>query len=410
MTSETSAAPIGWVRPLAATLTLQTANAYLSYVIPTLAPVVSAAVGASDSFVGHLTALSTVGSILLMLVGTPLIRRFGAIRSLQAGTLLAGIGVLLLLVPNTWSVVAGTLLMGIGYGPSSPAGSNVLQRYAPPQHRNLIFSIRQAGVPLSGTAAGIALPLIYHAAGWNAVIAVSFAVALLAVSVVQPVRARIDGDRVREQRVALRYLISPANLMIPLNAVSAAPGLRRIALAGACLAVGQGCWIAFLVTYLTQGLNISLVSAGVVFASMQAAGIFGRLLLGWLSDRLRSGLIVLKGTAIASGATSLLLVLSAPSLPFPALCALAALAGTTVVSWNGVQIAEIARRVPRTSITASASGATILVFLGFVIGPAVFALLLDLTQSFTVCFMAVAATTAVGAILMAGVGDVPAAA
>ena len=37
---------------------------------------------------------------------------------------------------------------------SSPAGSEILQRFSPPPIRNLVFSIKQTGVPLGGVLAG----------------------------------------------------------------------------------------------------------------------------------------------------------------------------------------------------------------------------------------------------------------
>lgn len=392
--------PLGWVGPLAATLTLQTTNAYLSYIIPTLAPVVSGMVGAGDELVGHLAALSIAGSMAFMLAGTPIIRRLGSIRSLQLGTLVAGLGVLLLLSPGYAGVIAATVLMGVGYGPSSPAGSDVLQRFAPARHRSLIFSIRQAGVPLSGVAAALLLPRLYEGLGWGAVILSSLALALLGIAAVEPLRARIDAPRDRTARVTFGSLLAPANLLAPARAVAATPGLGMVALAGACLAIGHGCWFAYLVTYLHQHLRLSLVDAGLAFAVMQGTGVVGRVLLGWLSDRLRSGSVVLGSIAVLSAATSVGLVAAGDRIGLGGASAIAALAGITVGSWNGVQIAEIARRAPRETIAASASGATILVFAGFLIGPAAFAVILDLTGSFAACFLATAAATLTGGLLV----------
>ena len=399
--------PRSWLAPLGATFTLQTVNAYLYSVIPTLAPVLSASAGVSRSFVGWLAAISTLGSIAFMLLGTPLIRRYGAIRVLQAGTVLGGAGVLLFYAPGMLPILIGTVLMGLGYGPSTPAGSDVLQRFAPARHRGLVFSMRQAGVPLSGLAAGLVLPSLYTAGGWDAVVLSSIGIVAFSVMLVQPVRSRVDANRDAQEHVTLRRLLSPANLAVPLRAVRAVPGMPRIAFAGSCLAVGHGCWAAYLVTYLTDALGESLVDAGVVFAVMQGAGVGGRLLLGWISDRVGSGAAVMRGVALASAATSLVLVLAAPMLSPMQLWAFAALAGITVMSWNGVQVALVAARAPRDGIAACSSGATTLLFLGFVAGPAAFALLLDATHSYLVCFGATAAVTLLGGLLLLGVGADP---
>jgi MFS family permease len=391
-----------WLRPLGATLALQTMSSYLYHTVPTLAPIIIASAGSGQSFVGWLAAINTLGSIAFMLAGTPLIRRFGAIRSLQAGIVVGGLGLVLLEVPSAWAIVCGSLLMGVGYGPSSPAASDILQRYAPARHRVLIFSIRQAGVPLSGVIAGLLLPYLYTLGGWHAVVVVSLGFIAATVAVVQPLRQRVDATRSPDEPIGLARLLSPSNLMVPLRAVGDAPGLRQIALAGACLAFGHGCWVAYFVTYATEVIGLSLIQAGGAFAIMQGTGIVGRLSLGWIADRIGSGLTVLRGAAFASAAISVLLVLAGPTLSYGGLCLIAALAGFAVSSWNGVQIAVVAGRVPRDSITASTSGATILVFLGFVIGPATFALLLWLTESFAAGFLATAAATVLAWPLLLG--------
>src|SRR3546814_16649551 len=72
--------------------------------------------------------------------------------------------------------VLSCFLMGLSNGTAKPAGSEVLQRYSPPGKRNLIFSIKQAGVPLGGVIAGLAIPAMVISVGWRAAL---FACAIL---------------------------------------------------------------------------------------------------------------------------------------------------------------------------------------------------------------------------------------
>ncbi len=74
----------------------------------------------------------------------------------------------------------------------------------------------------------------------------------------------------------------------------------------------------------------------------------------------------------------------------------------TVASWNGVQLAEIAKCAPPTGVTASAAGATVLIFSGYFGGPLVFALILEASGSFPVGFLVIAATTLLALVLLAG--------
>ena len=68
----------------------------------------------------------------------------------------------------------------------------------------------------------------------------------------------------------------------------------RVAMSGTCLALGQGVWISFLVTILVNQMSMSLTMAGLYFSLMQGAGVFGRIVLGWASDRLGSGRLTLR--------------------------------------------------------------------------------------------------------------------
>jgi MFS family permease len=383
-----------WMWPLVATLALQVTSAFLSRLVPTLAPVLIAEWGWSEAAVGYLASLNTVGSILFLIAGTPLMMRVGPIRSLQIGMALGVVGILALAMPVTGAPALGAILMGLGYGPSAPAGSDVLQRHAPPRHRNLIFSIKQAGVPLGGVLGGLALPVLAERAGWWAALAFAIVVALLTIAAVQVLRDRIDTERDQSVRLRLRLFLSIDNLRRPFLALAGNADLKRVAFAGACLAVGQGCWIAFLVTYLVTRLHLTLPQAGFVFAIMQATGIFGRILLGWISDRMGSGTATLRSIAVVSALTSLALVFSSQSWSLAGLIAFAAIGGITVSSWNGVQIAEVARLSGAGRIAETTSGATILIFLGYVIGPSAFAVLVAATDRFDLAFLAVALITA----------------
>jgi MFS family permease len=382
-----------WIGALAATLLLQATAAFLTRLVPTMAPAVMPAFGWSDTAIGYLAAVTTFGSIAFLLTGNPLIRRTGPIRALQIGMFLGALGVALLALPIMIAPLLASFLLGVGYGPSTPAGSEVLQRHAPPRHRNLIFSVKQAGVPVGGVLAGLALPPIAEAAGWRATLVFSFAVAILTAVAVQPLRARIDAERSRHQFLSFGSFFGAQNLARPLRSLWSAPGLPRLAFVGACFAIGQGCWFAFLVTYLVVELKFSLTSAGFVFAVMQATGVFGRILLGWVSDRLGSGLLTLRVVAVTSAATSLALALTDPAWPVWATALLAGIGGVTVSSWNGVQIAEVARLAPRHLVGETTAGSTILIFLGYIAGPSAFAALVAETGRFDAAFVAVALAT-----------------
>ncbi len=371
-----------WLRPLIATLLVQIASAFLSRLVPTIAPVLHDERGMSESLIGYLSGFATIGSIAFLLAGGPMMRRFGPIRSLQLGLIASAVGIVLIALPSSAILFVGMLLVGLGYGPSSPAGTEVLQRYAPPRHRSLIFSIKQAGVPVGGVLAGLILPALVGWFGWHSCLIFAALVVAACILSVQPMRASIDAGRDRTQHMALSAFLSWSNIMQPLRTVFAVPQIARIGMTGATLAISQGAWFAFLVTFLVAEVDLSLAQAGLLFAIMQATGVPGRIVLGYIADRAGSGRVTLIIVGIASCLTSLALAFMGPGTPFPLMALFFGLAGMTISSWNGVQLAEIARLSPRESLQDTSSGATVLIFIGYVVGPAGFALLNQLSGSF----------------------------
>lgn len=390
-----------WLRPLIATLLVQVTSAFLSRLVPTIAPVLQAERGIDESLVGYLAGFATLGSILFLLAGGPMMRRLGPVRSLQAGLVAGMAGIALIAVPSTALLFMGMVLVGLGYGPSTPAGTEVLQRYAPPRHRSLIFSIKQAGVPAGGVIAGLALPPIVSLFGWHACLVFAALLVAACIASVQPMRAAIDAGRDRSQHVALSAFLSWTNIMAPLRTVFATPAVARIGMTGATLAISQGAWFAFLVTLLVSDAGLTLTQAGILFAAMQATGVPGRIALGFIADRMGSGRTTLMVVGVLSGLTSLVLAFVSPAWPFPVLIAFFMLAGITLSSWNGVQLAEVARLAPRETLQDTSSGATVLIFIGYVVGPAGFALLQQATGSFTPGLVAIAVLAMAGSAVLA---------
>jgi MFS family permease len=63
--------------------------------------------------------------------------------------------------------MVGAFIMGLGYGPVTPASSHLLARNAPLGIMALVFSIKQTGVPLGGAMAGAIVPHLVIFCGWR---------------------------------------------------------------------------------------------------------------------------------------------------------------------------------------------------------------------------------------------------
>jgi predicted MFS family arabinose efflux permease len=199
----------------------------------------------------------------------------------------------------------------------------------------------------------------------------------------------------------------PATAQSPLagiRLVLRTPALRRLALSSTTFAATQLSMATFLVTFLTERAGVPLVTAGIVMAVAQGAGVVGRILLGWVADRLRrpGRVLALLGIsmAIASVATGLI----SSAWPLTSIFVVTAILGLTGLSWNGVYLAEVAVIALPGAAGAATGGALSMTFLGIVLGPALFSAVVSLSGSYTLGFCIVAAAALMGGLLASTVG------
>src|SRR3954449_9024046 len=105
--------------PLLATVLLQIMSAFLTRALPTLAPILTMQAGVSATAVGHYSALNTIGSVVFLIMGAPLIRRLGPVRTLQLGVACSGIGGVLVAAPAAPGARNGAFTPARGSGCSS---------------------------------------------------------------------------------------------------------------------------------------------------------------------------------------------------------------------------------------------------------------------------------------------------
>ena len=135
--------------------------------IPVLVPPIAEETGLNPSLVGLYTAILYGGSMISSLAGGGFLLRFGALRVSQACLVVVAVGLLINAPGLTLLFVFGAIITGLGGGPSTPASSQILARYAEPAQAPLIFSIKQTGVPVGGVIASVLLPVYVSLFGWR---------------------------------------------------------------------------------------------------------------------------------------------------------------------------------------------------------------------------------------------------
>ncbi len=383
--------------PLGATLAVQTLVALAVYCAPVMAPVAAPALGLAPSAIGYFIAMVYFGSMLGSVTSGGWVARFGPIRVSQIALALSFVG--LAFSATAWLplVALGAIVVGLGYGPATPASSHILARASPRGLMALTFSVKQTGVPLGGAIAGALVPAMIHAFGWRKS-ALAIGLACLALSfAIAPLRPRYDRNLNRKASISVRSAFAPVAMVL-----SERP-LREMALTSFIYGGVQITLVSYLVTFLTDTFGMRLVLAGLVMAASQVASVVGRVVWGVVADRMLSRRRMLGLLGMGMGLSAIATLGAGPQWPAWLLFTYAAAFGATAVGWNGVYLAEVAHLAPQGQTSQATGGCLFFTFLGVVIAPPLFNLVLSLAGSYAAAYAAFGVPSiAIGARLLLG--------
>jgi MFS family permease len=331
-----------------------------------MAPRVAQAVGISATWVGLYIALAYAGAMAASLASGAVVARYGAIRASQASLLVCAAGLALCALPSLPVMAVGAVLVGLGYGPITPASSHLLARTTPAHRMSLVFSVKQTGVPLGAALAGAIVPGLQLLAGWQAALLAVAAVSVLCAAVAQTLRTEFDADRDPRRRIALGHFLQPVQLVL------SHAQLRMLAACSFMFSIVQLSLTTYLVTFLTDNLAYGLVAAGFLLSASQLGAVIGRVLWGYVSDRWFGARRMLALLALVMAASSGATALLQPQAPTLIVMAVLFVFGASAIGWNGVYLAEVARQAPAGQAGMATGGTLAITFLGVVLGPPVF--------------------------------------
>jgi len=262
-----------------------------------------------------------------------------------------------------WSLWPAVLLLGLAFGPETPASASVLARVTPLARRPWVFSIRQTGNQIGAMVGSLALPvlMVRHTAWpFGLVAALALCVGLWCLGLV-----RSDGGSAS---------VRPSAAGNGLREVAASRLLRALTLTVVVYTATQLCLNFFVMSHAVRHWQLAIPIAAGWVALMQAAGLAGRLFWGRVAQRPGiSTARLLGGLGVLMGCAGLVLFLW-PGTPHPAaLAVLFVLVGFSASGWNGVMVAEIAR-VAGIERAGAVTGAVLLFgYSGLAVAPLAFA-------------------------------------
>jgi len=325
--------------------------------LPVAAPFAAPQLGVPASLVGVQVGVLYAAAIVSSLLAAQVTRRFGGIRTSQISLAGTAFGLWLCASAQLWLMLIGTIVMGIAFGLPNPAAAELLQRYTDGRRRNLLYSIKQAGVPFGGVLASLAVGF-GASYSWQLALASLGLAAGLGALAINPLSRPLDHHRIP----GLALLTNPFGSV---TSILALPVQRWFFVVSLLLAACQLSVATFGMQMLILDFAMPATLAAGIVALTQLAGFVGRLAGGALGDRLGAlttiGWLCLVLT-VAAGVVAV-----APASTLPLLVAiLMFLVGGTSSGWSGLLLSEADHRAPA-GMAADAAGVLMLAsFVGVV--------------------------------------------
>ncbi len=348
-------------------------------------PAVYASVVASDlelpaERVGVYLSVLVFVCMLGSLFASQAMRRWGALRMVQTGTFLQAIGLGIGAAGTPAWIAVSAVVVGLGNGMVIPSVVHLLTHNAPRGRLSLAIAVTQSGTAFGAGLSGMVLPHLLEAMPWRPSLFVSVGAGLVIVSGLEFVRRQLDRERDPNAPLAMHQLFRPWAYVL------GTPALRAVGVSGFMLAFMSSVYAAFIVNYLHLELHYSLVAAGLVLTVSNISVIAGRLVAGWLTDRLRNPLLMLGALTLSCGVLTIgtaMLVYGAGTAGLVVI----ALAMTVGQSWFGVFLAAGARRAEPGRAAAATSGIQLFPISSTVIGPIIFGALVGMLGSYASAYL-----------------------
>ena len=380
--------------PLVATLFIQAMVSMALLTLPVMAPVAAKDLAVSPALVGVYVAITYAGAMFSSLTSGTSVTRFGPIRVSQLGLILCATGLCLCAVPWLPATGLGAFFIGLGYGPLTPASSQILARTTPAHQMSLVFSIKQTGVPVGSMLAGAIVPSLMLGIGWQLSLISVALVCLFSALLSQPLRKAMDNQLQPKVQLNLSTLLAPIRMVLSHRTLATMAGCSLM------FSMVQVSLTTYLVTYLHDDLTYGLVAAGLLLSITQVGGIVGRIVWGYVADHFLSSQKMLAALATTMGLCAAATPLLLPVLNDYGVWALLLLFGASAIGWNGVYLAEVARQAPEGKASVATGGTLTFTFLGVVLGPPLFGALSTVFGNYGAGFWALAAVSSVCSLIL----------
>ena len=312
-----------------------------------------------------ITALTVSYAIFLLPLGA-MVDRIGERWMLTAG--LAGLSFGAIVVAFSWSylsLLAAVFVLGSVYGTAIPGTNKAIFDQIAAGRQNLAMGIKQVGITAGSGISAVFITSIAAVATWQ-VGFLGAALFGLAIAVIFGASYRVPVD-------------AGVASFPDFKAIARSGPYRALTASGFFLGVGLFTTTAYTILYLNESVGLSVAAGGLVLAGIQVTGSVGRVLTGWIADRvegtpqavtIRILLLQAVGGVISFGAV---VWFRSPTLAVVSLL----FVGFFAVGFTAMYYSCLGTLVPPAEMGGATAGAQLALTLGSVVGPPTFGYLAD---------------------------------
>jgi MFS family permease len=309
---------------LAAATVAQAAISFVNFGLPAVGPELQSEYDLTLAELGAVVVAALLGSGLSLIAAGIAVDHYGPRFSTLAGTALGTAGLALAaVVDSTGPLIAALTLFGVGTAVVPIAGTSALFRVYPASRRAWALGVRQMAVPLGGTVAAVAMPLLVRAGGVHFVFVVG--AALVAVTGCVFALLPEQAPRSRGSRVPRAF-----------RSIMRAQGMTRLLVVAAFYIVVLQAVLAFTVPAV-RSAGLSALVASTAYLAINLTAMIARVVWGKVADRQEGGrrarTLVEVGLVAAAGALVFTIALHAGPV---AVIAAAIVFGFGALGWNGI--------------------------------------------------------------------------
>jgi MFS family permease len=360
---------------------LQQTFAALGRALPAvIAPAIITDLTIDSAWIGVYFSIAAAAALSTQLGCGSFIVRYGAMRMSQLALVLLALGMAIATLGHPVALVLSAILSGGGAAVSTPSSSHLLGRCSPPRYLSLIFSIKQTAVPAGLLLAGMLGPQITELLNWQYTMLLTALACIVFTLMLQPLREKFDDDKDPTRKFHF------SDFGNTLRAVVGTRELRNLSYACFAFNAVQTIFTVYFVVYLTT-MGYSLVAAGFLFSIAVTIAVPGRIIWGLLGSTYVHPRTMMAALAVGMAISMVLLSICAEGWPTIVIGIVATLISATALSWHGVLLAETAREAPEGARGAVTGGVLSFGQVGALTAPAIFSLLLGITNSYGIGFI-----------------------